>query len=256
MKKILVVDDEPAVCHALKKFLTKKGYEVDTVLSGKEAIKKVKKKRPHIVLLDIRMPKMDGIETLKKIREIDEKIGIIMITAVREVEIGKTCMELGAYAYITKPFDLVYLKTILTLKLHSLEKGAKGAAMANKLRILVVDDEQATRKLFAHFLEPKRYKVTTVKDGPSAIEAVKKNAYDLIFLDVVLPGMDGIEVVSQLKKIAETPVIAMMTGFLVRDKLEEAHKLGANECLQKPFDITEIMKVIEKVAKKKEEADE
>lgn len=116
MEKILVVDDEQIVCNMLKKFLTKKGYEVITVLSGEEAIKKVKEERPRVVLLDIRMPGMDGIETLKRIRKIDEKVGIIMITAVKDDEIGRGCMELGAYDYITKPFGLDYLESVLMVK--------------------------------------------------------------------------------------------------------------------------------------------
>lgn len=117
MKKVLIVDDDPAVCNMLKKFLTKKGYEAIVALSGEEAIKKVKKEKPYAVLLDIRMPGMDGIETLKKIREIDKEAGIVMITAVKEEEIGKKCLELGAYDYITKPLGLDYLETVLTVKL-------------------------------------------------------------------------------------------------------------------------------------------
>jgi len=117
MKKILVVDDEQAICNMLKKFLTQKGYEAIIALSGEEAISKVKQERPHVVLLDIRMPDMDGIETLKKIREIDKEVGVIMITAVNEEKTGKKCLELGAYDYIIKPFDLDYLETVLIVKL-------------------------------------------------------------------------------------------------------------------------------------------
>jgi len=121
MKRILVVDDEQVVCNMLKKFLTQKGYEVTTVLSGEEAIKKVKEERPHIVLLDIKMPGMNGVETLKQIREIDKEVGIVMITAVKEDEIGRTCMQLGAYDYITKPLGLDYLETVLMVKLLDFE---------------------------------------------------------------------------------------------------------------------------------------
>jgi DNA-binding response OmpR family regulator len=117
MKKILVVDDENTICNMLKKFLTQKGYEAIVALSGEEAIRKVKEERPHIVLLDIRMPKMDGIETLKKIREIDKEVGIVMITAVDDEETGRKCIELGAYDYITKPLYLDYLETVLMVKL-------------------------------------------------------------------------------------------------------------------------------------------
>ena len=121
MKKIMVVDDEPVVCNTLKKFLTKKGYEVTTVLSGEEAIEKVKEEKTNMILLDIRMPGMDGIETLRIIREIDKKVGIVMITAVKEDEIGRKCLELGAYDYTTKPISLEYLETVLMVKMLDFE---------------------------------------------------------------------------------------------------------------------------------------
>ena len=119
MKKILVADDEELICNMLEKFLTQKGYEVITALSGEEAVRKVKEEKPHIVLMDIRMSKMDGIEALKKIREIDHKAGIVMITAVKDDDIGRRCIELGAYDYITKPLDLEYLEKVLLVKLLS-----------------------------------------------------------------------------------------------------------------------------------------
>ena len=116
-EKILVVDDEQVVCDMLKKFLSKKGYKASTALSAEEALKKVKQEKPHIILLDIKMPGIDGIEALKRIREIDKRIGIVMITAVKDDEAGRKCMELGAYDYITKPLNLDYLETVLMVKL-------------------------------------------------------------------------------------------------------------------------------------------
>jgi len=117
-RKILVVDDEPAICNMLKKFLTKKGYKADIALSGEEAVKKVKKDKPHVVLLDIKMPGMDGVEVLKKIKEIDKKIPIvIMVTAVADDELGRICLEMGAVDYITKPLGLDYLENVLIIKL-------------------------------------------------------------------------------------------------------------------------------------------
>ena len=122
LKKILIVDDEPAVCNMLKRFLTKKGYKATSVLSGEEALKKVEKDKPHVVLLDIKMPKMDGIEVLKKIKEFTKEIPIVvMVTAVNDEVIGKRCMELGAYDYITKPLGLEYLETVLMVKLFDLK---------------------------------------------------------------------------------------------------------------------------------------
>jgi DNA-binding NtrC family response regulator len=117
MARILVVDDEQGVCDMLEKFLKIKGYEVSTALSGEEALTLVKEKKPHVVLLDIRMPEMDGLECLERIKEIDEEIGVIMITALKQEEVGKKAMELGAYDYITKPLSLQYLQDCLMVKL-------------------------------------------------------------------------------------------------------------------------------------------
>jgi len=117
MARILVVDDEQEVCDMLKKFLTKRGHTVYTALNGEEALSLVKEERPHIVLLDIRMPKMNGMECLEHIRKIDKEVGVIMITAITEEEIGKQALELGAFDYITKPLSLKYLEDCLMVKL-------------------------------------------------------------------------------------------------------------------------------------------
>jgi len=117
MDRLLLVDDEKDVLFFLKTFFQAKNFEVHVAESGKEAIKKVKEVRPHIVLLDIVMPDMSGLETLTAIKEIDPAIGVIMATAVRDNEIGKQAMKLGAYDYVTKPFDLEYMETTVLIKL-------------------------------------------------------------------------------------------------------------------------------------------
>lgn len=121
-KKILVVDDEEAIRNSLKKFLTKKEYEVDTASCGEEGIEKVGKEKFFAVLLDIKMPGMGGADTLKKMKEIDKEVSVIMITAVKDDEIGKRCMELGASDYITKPLGLQYLENVLMMKLLDVKK--------------------------------------------------------------------------------------------------------------------------------------
>ena len=120
MQRILVVDDEIEICNLLKDFLTLKGYEVYTALDGGTAITKLKQDRPHIVLLDIIMPGMGGIETLKAIKKVDPRVGVIMITAIADNELALRTLELGAYDYICKPFELTYLEDVLTAKMIDL----------------------------------------------------------------------------------------------------------------------------------------
>ena len=117
MGKILVVDDELDACNVLSEFLTEKGYEVHTATDGLTAISKVSEIKPNLVLLDMVMPGIDGLEVLKKIRKIDPTIGVIMVTVVAEIEKAKKTFELGAYDYVTKPVDLCYLEKVVEVKM-------------------------------------------------------------------------------------------------------------------------------------------
>ena len=120
MPRILVVDDEPEAIELLQEFLVAKGYEVLTASSGEEAVQKVKEERPHLILLDVRMPKMNGLDALKRVWEIDQEVGVIMVTAVNEEETGRQALQMGAFDYITKPLDLKYLERSLWVKITTM----------------------------------------------------------------------------------------------------------------------------------------
>ncbi|MHB9098124.1 MAG: response regulator [Syntrophales bacterium] len=117
MGKILVVDDEVEVVRLLQDFLSSKGYEVATALNGAEALTKVREMKPDIVLLDIIMPGMGGIDTLKEIKRIDPTIAVIMVTAVVDEELANRAVKLGAFDYITKPINIDYLETCVMVKM-------------------------------------------------------------------------------------------------------------------------------------------
>ena len=117
MRKVLVVDDEPQAVELLEEFLTAKGYAVVGASGGEEALRRLKEERPHLMLLDIRMPVMDGLEVLRRAREIDREVGIVMVTAVNEERIGREALRMGAYDYITKPLDFDYLERVLWVKI-------------------------------------------------------------------------------------------------------------------------------------------
>ena len=120
MCKILVVDDEKAICDSLKKFLIMLGHDVTAVQNGKDALEFIRNGKFDIVFLDIRMPEMDGIQVIKEIKKIDERVGIVMTTAVKEDKVALECMKLGAYDYITKPFDLNHMENVILAKLVNL----------------------------------------------------------------------------------------------------------------------------------------
>ncbi len=115
--KILIVDDEIETCKSLGAFLEPLGYQIITALNGEEALEKIKSEEPHLMLLDIRMPEMDGIEVLEHAKTLNPRMGIIMITAVQDEDIARQAIADGAHDYITKPIDLDYLESSVMVKM-------------------------------------------------------------------------------------------------------------------------------------------
>ena len=113
VKKILVVDDEEDVRLYLADFLEEREFSVDTAENAEEALGKLDKNLPDIVLLDIMMPGMDGLECLEKIKRKFQKVTVIMITALKNEALMAKALKLGATHYIIKPFSLSYLETEL-----------------------------------------------------------------------------------------------------------------------------------------------
>ena len=118
---ILVVDDESDVRELLSKFLTRRGYQVDTASDGMAAIEAIRDNHPDIVLLDIRLPKVDGLSVLKRLRDDADDVAIITMSGIADEDTARQSLELGAADFITKPFNLPYLETSLLAKLILLE---------------------------------------------------------------------------------------------------------------------------------------
>ncbi|NOX38648.1 MAG: sigma-54-dependent Fis family transcriptional regulator [Calditrichaeota bacterium] len=102
---ILVVDDEPSVCDSLRRWFQEEGYTVTTARSAEEALQKMHAGPYDVILLDIKMPGMDGLALQRRIRELDPKAVVIIMTAYASVETAVEALKQGAYDYVTKPFD-------------------------------------------------------------------------------------------------------------------------------------------------------
>jgi DNA-binding response OmpR family regulator len=114
--KVLVVDDEPEVRQLLGDFLSGRGYEVLVAATGGEALDAVGGGRPDLVLLDVAMPGMDGVETLRRIVVSDPSLPVIMVTANSDIRLTSKLLAMGAADYICKPFDLDYLEQAVSIQ--------------------------------------------------------------------------------------------------------------------------------------------
>lgn len=123
MSKILIVDDNVNICHLLKSFLEEMGHNIIVSHNGMDTLEKVKKLKPDVILLDITMEGIGGMEVLSRIRLFDKHIIIIMVSGFEDKALCKKAMENGADEYITKPFDFDHLHECILVNLLKRNKG-------------------------------------------------------------------------------------------------------------------------------------
>lgn len=240
MTKVLIVDDEKAFCESMTDILDTKGYEVESENSGEAAITKVKEKFFDVVLMDIKMPVMTGVEAFKQIKEISPKTAVIMMTAFSVEDLIKEALKEGAFGCLRKPLDIDKLVEQIEL---AKEKG---------MFILITDDDPNTRETFKDTLEAKGYKISTAATGEEAIELVKERSHDILFIDMKLPVLNGLETYLAIKKINPNIVAVIITAYdeEMKDLVEEAIKNSCYACFTKPIDMDNVLKLIEEVSKK------
>ena len=117
MAKLLVVDDEIAICDVLRHFFVKQGYQVFMATRGAEALAVVEREQPDLMLLDMKMPLMSGLDVLKELRQRGNGVKVVMVSAARDEQIIHEAKTLGAVDYVTKPFHLAYLEQVVLKKL-------------------------------------------------------------------------------------------------------------------------------------------
>ena len=119
MRRVLFVDDEPKILEGLRRMLysLRREWRMDFAEGGREALDRLAVVPYDVVVTDIRMPGMDGLEVLRRIREFDREAGVIMVTAVKEETIGRQALRMGACDFVTKPIDLDYLEKSIWCKI-------------------------------------------------------------------------------------------------------------------------------------------
>nr|MBI3613414.1 response regulator [Nitrospirota bacterium] len=176
----------------------------------REALALFQQHRPSVTLLDLRMPGMDGIDVLKQIRAMSPKAAVMVLTAGGNAKMENQARELGVTDFLKKglPFDTVIGAMERSLQMPSPAAPAPAAGLPNRVAsaesregatILVVDDEAMIRNLLTKFLTLRGYRVRAAQNGAEALAMVAQQQPDLVILDMYMPGMNGLEVLRELR---------------------------------------------------------
>lgn len=269
--KILIIEDEHSLVDLLSTKLSKEGYEVKTSYDGETGYNALKDWEPDLVLLDIVMPKMNGYEVLEAINKDGLKTPVIIISnSGQPVEIEKT-KKLGAIDHLIKtefsPVDVIkkVKKCFEGGRLSEQEEDDDDDGVTkprtnpdvrqNGVRVLLVEDDSFLREISSKKLTKEGYTVFEAIDGEQALKGVQKVKPDIVLLDIILPAIDGFQILSQIRAssdqaVAKVPVI-MLSNLGQDDDIKKALDMGANDYLVKAhFTTEEIVEKIKTMVKK------
>jgi PAS domain S-box-containing protein len=239
---ILVVDDKAQERELLAGYLAPEGYQIVTAASGDEGISMARNLRPDVITLDILMPTGSGWEMLHQLRNTPETshIPIVVVSVVDQKQLG---FALGAAEYLVKPVSKEIL--LEALDRHIVSNGK------TSFTCLVIDDDQATLQMVSEVLHSAGCWPVAIDNGKSALEFLKEHKVDVILLDLVMPEMDGFEVLRHLKgspQLQNLPIVIMTAKDITQDEREllerQSHGLIQKEDKWKDHLLGSIRRVI------------
>ena len=209
---VLIIDDEEPAHELLERELAGAGYYILHAAGGREGLKLAKQARPDVITLDIIMPDLDGWSVLKALKADPDlcDIPVVLVTIMGDRDLG---FALGAADYITKPLDRELL-------MRAVRRHVRGG---DRAQVLVVDDDPKTRDMLRRTLQKAGWTVAEAANGCEALEALERAKPALVLLDLLMPGMDGFEVLERLNGDAtwrEVPVIIVTAKDLTPDDVD------------------------------------
>ncbi len=236
---ILVVDDDTTLRSLLVDTLDAIGYHTSGASDGIEALQRLKEEKFDLMISDIKMPGVDGIALLRKVRRYYPDLPVLFITGVASPEvIGRASPD----GFLAKPFRISHIEELIedTLK-GKWEKTPKPIH-----RVMVVDDDDLFREMLTEALRYNDYIPCAVMGGEEALRELENGSVDAVIADIKMPGMDGITLLKKIKgKYPKMPVI-LITAFFSQDETElKFDGAGPDGFLRKPFEVDNIINILQ-----------
>jgi len=237
--RILIADDEPHMRFTLAAILRAEGYEVDTAADGLEAVEQCAQHAYDVILLDVRMPGLDGVEAFRRIRQHHEGVRVFLMSAYGVDDLKQRALDEGAVAFLDKPLEV--------------DKVIRLIQESQETTILVVADDAVTASTLAQALTSQHYRITVVSSPHAALELVEQIRFDIIFIDTQIPAMNGLDLYLAIRKLTPTAVAIMITdmGEEFERLAREAVSQTAYTFIRKPLDIDYLLGILARLTRQR-----
>lgn len=217
------------------------GYETVTAPDGFKALEMVKQNGIGLVLMDVRMPAMDGVKAFKKIKEIAPDTPVIMVTAYAVEGLIREALRGGAFGTLKKPVDFDKLLELIS------------RATPDGELILVVDDDENLCANIKDLLSDEGYRVSLAHNGHMAIEKARENNFDVMLIDLKLNALNGLETYLAIRDFRPDVVAIIITGYPqeMNNLAQQALQGNAYTCLEKPINMDELVSLLEQIKEQK-----
>ncbi|HYE92959.1 MAG TPA: response regulator [Terriglobales bacterium] len=249
--RVLVADDEEEFRALIAEFLGRRGLEVIQAANGLEALLQLKRERPAAVVLDLRMPRLGGLEALKRIHAFDPAIAVVVVTAESDPAVREQALALGARAVLGKPVALAELEAALRGQAQRTIGAATDVTTVSAppppavADVLVVDDEAAVRAVLVDYLAAHGYGTREAPDAAAAMRRLTEKAADIVLLDIDMPGLSGADALPTIRVLAPQAVVIMVSGHPDPAVARGALARGAFDYVVKPIDFVYLAQSLE-----------
>lgn len=238
--RVLIVDDDRRMVKTISDILTIKGYGTGVAYSGEEMLKSVRSTQWDCVLMDLKMPGMDGVATLRKLKELAPDLPVVLMSAFAMDEQVEEARRLGAYSVLTKPFDIEMLLSFLS---H----------LRKKISVLIVDEDPHFCQTLREIMESRGYRVETEADPDLVLEHMEEDYKLLVILDTKLSATGGEDVIGRIRAKYPAKPVVLVTSHKDRlfDSIDRAYRASAYTYLYKPLESDALLDIVEEIRWKK-----
>ncbi|GIW21134.1 MAG: hypothetical protein KatS3mg068_0141 [Candidatus Sericytochromatia bacterium] len=260
-KKVLILDDNLTNLKVLSSQMKNWGVENITFNSPSDALNYLNNNKVEIIITDMQMPEMDGLDFSSNVKNLNKNIYIILLTSLSNFNYNMYIQEGLINDYLYKPvkqstlFNIIYkilLKTenVIKNQRQVFTKIESNIGKNYLLNILVAEDNLVNQKLANKIFEKLGYKIDIANNGLEVIEKLKNNKYDIIFMDIQMPEMDGLEATKYIIDTYNTqrPKIIAMTANAMQEDINKCFEVGMDDYISKPISIEKLQNILKKYA--------